>query len=238
MNEPKVPSGVKSWWPIGAAIAINLVPIAGVLFWGWSAFVLIFLYWLENVVIGVRALAQIGANAVIGREMNWPGALFFAAFFTAHYGVFCYVHGTLLVALFGGPSLGGTAFDLVATARELFAQQPNLVLGLASIVLWQVVNFVRFLLSGEARTTNPLALMGAPYPRIIILHVTVLLGGFLLLLLNQPLAGLVLLTLIKTAFDVAEAMGRAPNLGASLPPDARKRRGGGAHPGSPPATRR
>jgi hypothetical protein len=49
--------------------------------------------------------------------------------------------------------------------------------------------------------------MAAPYPRIVILHLTIIIGGFVLMLLNQPLAGLVLLALIKAAFDVAEARG-------------------------------
>jgi hypothetical protein len=37
------------WVLIGA----NLIPLVGVLFWGWSTFEVVALYWLENVIIGV-----------------------------------------------------------------------------------------------------------------------------------------------------------------------------------------
>jgi hypothetical protein len=30
-------------------LGFNAIPLTGVTFWGWSAFELIFLYWLENV---------------------------------------------------------------------------------------------------------------------------------------------------------------------------------------------
>ena len=41
-----------------------------------------------------------------------------------------------------------------------------------------------------------------PYQRVILLHVTVLAGGFVVMLLGQPLLALVLLVLLKTAVDV------------------------------------
>lgn len=44
MSEPKVPSLDAKIWPLVTVIALNLIPIIGVLFWGWSAFALIVLY--------------------------------------------------------------------------------------------------------------------------------------------------------------------------------------------------
>jgi len=204
MNGINVPTDPKIW-VIAGAVAINLVPIAGVVFWGWSAFALIFLYWLENIVIGVRTVASMVATALLGGGTNWRTALFFAAFFTVHYGIFCFVHGSFVVLLFGNPAVGGADMELVGATRALFAQQPSLFAGLASIGLWQVIQFILFLVRGEAGRSSPAALMAAPYPRIIILHLAIIFGGFLLMLLNQPLAGLIVLALIKTAFDVAEA---------------------------------
>ena len=207
-------------FPVAAAVALNLIPIVGVLFWGWSAFALIFLYWLENVGIGVRTLASMAANAVLGGGLNALGALFFGTFFTFHYGLFCFVHGSFVVGLFGGQFAGDSMFDLVKTAQELFASEPNLLIGFASIVLWQIVQFVLFVARGEAKATNPMALMAAPYPRIIVLHIAIIFGGFLLMLLNQPVAGILVLALVKMGFDVAEAMGKGPRFGAGVPASA------------------
>lgn len=200
--------------PVIAAAAFNFIPIVGVLFWGWSAFALIFLYWLENLVIGARTLGAMAASALMAGGVSLVGFIVFAVFFTVHYGLFCFVHGTFVTAMFGGPALASESmFDLWGAAEGLFAREPGLSAGFASIVLWQVVGLAHFIARGEARAANPLTLMAAPYPRIIVLHLTIILGGMLVMLLNEPLLGLLLLALIKAGFDVAEAQGRGIKLG-------------------------
>lgn len=42
------------------ALAGNLVPLAGVLYWGWDPFQLLMLYWMETVIVAGFALARIG----------------------------------------------------------------------------------------------------------------------------------------------------------------------------------
>lgn len=209
MNRIKVPLESLRRWPVLAAIALNLIPLAGVIFWGWSAFALIVLYWLENIVIGVRTLASMAANALVSGGVSWIAAAFFGTFFIFHYGLFCYGHGVFVMVLFSGPAGGGfygeSIIDLVGAVRGLLASQSNLVIGLVSIIVWQGVQLALFLGRGEAARTNPLELMGAPYPRIIVLHLAIIFGGLLLMMLNQPLGGLIVLTLVKMAADVSEA---------------------------------
>ncbi len=166
----------RSLRPAILAAAFNLVPIIGVIFWGWSAFALIFLYWLENLVIGVRTLASMFASAVQSGTLRGLGLITLAAFFSFHYGMFCFVHGVFVVTLFGSGMAGISPFELAQAAETLFRNQPGLSVGLLSIVLWQAVQLALFLIRGEAREANPVALMGAPYPRIIILHLTIIFG--------------------------------------------------------------
>jgi hypothetical protein len=208
---------VPSRAPAAIAIALNLIPVIGVVFWGWSAFALILLYWLENLIIGARTVLAMAATGLAGGGASLAGALAIGAFFTLHYGMFCLVHGTFVLAMFGGGEAGGALFDVFGAVGREFAREPNLVLGLASIAVWQAVQLVLFIARGEVKSVSPLGLMAAPYPRIIVLHVTIIFGGFLLLLLNQPVAGLVVLALVKMAFDVAEAMGKTPRLEAAKP---------------------
>lgn len=217
MNVPRVPAQIT--WPVAAAIGFNLIPLIGVLFWGWSAFALIFLYWLENLVIGVRTLGAMAASAVLGGGMTAVAAIGLGAFFTVHYGLFCFVHGIFVLTLFGSGMAGFSPFQLADAAQALLKSEPGFATGVASIVIWQFIQFTLFVVRGDAGKANPLELMGAPYPRIIILHMTIVFGGFLLMLLNQPLAGLVLLVLIKASFDVAEAMGKkiGPTMRLGLP---------------------
>jgi hypothetical protein len=187
-------------------VGLNLIPVIGVLFWGWSAFALIVLYWLENLVIGARTLASMVANAAVSGGASWLGVLFIGAFFVFHYGMFCFVHGIFVMALFGNGAGGDSIVDLGGAVGTLFVTQTNLLIGFASIVVWQVVQFGRFLARGEMRRTNFMELMASPYPRIAVLHMTIIFGGFVLMLLNQPVAGIVVLALIKAGYDIADVL--------------------------------
>ncbi len=230
MSEPfalknaNIPSRKPKIAAIGVAVFLNLIPIIGVLFWGWSAFALLLLYWLENVVIGARTALEMIATGIVTHAMAPMAYVFFIGFFCIHYGIFCFGHGTFLVSMFESDTSRAAQglFDLPATVIAIMRAQPNILWGLASIVLWQIVKLIVFIASGQTARTPVLALMAAPYPRIIILHLTILAGGFLLIAFNEPMAGLVALALLKTAFDVAEARhlgeDRAGILGIGLKP--------------------
>jgi hypothetical protein len=194
---------------------------------------LILLYWLENVIVGVRNVLSMWASAIANGGMMLPAAAFFSVFFTFHYGIFCLVHGMFVISFFGeaegGAFVGDSMFDLAGAVRGLFATNMNLAIGFASIVLWQIVQFILFLVRGEAKRTNPLELMGAPYPRIIVLHVAIIFGGFLLMALDVPAGGYVVLALAKMAYDIADVRGKAPGFsGRGL--GSNKSAGGGDDP--------
>jgi hypothetical protein len=44
--------------------------------------------------------------------------------------------------------------------------------------------------------------MAEPYKRIIVMHVTIIFGGWLILLLKSPVPALILLIALKTAVDL------------------------------------
>lgn len=45
--------------------------------------------------------------------------------------------------------------------------------------------------------------MQQPYNRVVVLHVTIIVGGGLLMMLGSPMPGLLLLVLLKTGVDIA-----------------------------------
>jgi len=223
LKELKVPAALRPW-PVLTAIALNLVPVIGVLFWGWSAFALIFLYWIENVVVGARTLVSMLTNGLV---TNGPAGLAAGAglgtFFTLHYGLFCTVHGLFVLLMFGGTTFGDDVnmdLNLFGVAARVFERTPDLLVGFASIVAWQVVQFVLFITRGEVRRTNLLSLMGEPYPRMVLLHVTIIFGGFLVMLLNEPLWGVVLLAVLKAGFDVRAAIAESQKPATPVPANA------------------
>src|SRR5262245_172553 len=89
-------------------LAANLLPLVGVILWGWDAFLLLVLYWMETIVfafwtvvwIATADPGSIGALTVGGTKVTRPMAL--AAFFTLHAGLFIAVHFLFLWVLFSG----------------------------------------------------------------------------------------------------------------------------------------
>ncbi|MFN3890582.1 MAG: DUF6498-containing protein [Beijerinckiaceae bacterium] len=171
-------------------LLMNMVPLAGVMFWGWSAFELIFLYWLENVVIGVRVLISM---LLSGRRHGYVAAIATSMFFTVHYGLFCFVHGMFVIAIFGGAN-GANPADATPFTTAIG-------IGFIAIVAWQLALLAIHVASNDESTAPEL--MFSPYPRIIVLHITILGGGFLLMALNWPQAGIVVLAILKTVMDGA-----------------------------------
>ena len=73
-------------------IAANLLPVFGVLLWDWDVFVILLLFWCENVIIGIFGIAKIvasGAGSVLFRQFSCRS---FSLSITAHscLGISCY----------------------------------------------------------------------------------------------------------------------------------------------------
>lgn len=184
-----------------ALLAANAFPLAGVFLFRWEVFPLLLLFWSENVIVGIfNALKMLCAAPSQG--LQWAMKCFFIPFFCFHYGLFTFVHGIFVVILFGG----GLRDRMSAPSLQMFldALRGN-HLGWAVFGLFasHAVAFTHnYLLGGEFRRTDVTQLMMQPYGRIIVLHLTVLLGGFLMMALKSPVLGLVLLVILKTGLDL------------------------------------
>ena len=178
-------------------VLLNAVPLAGVLVWGWKSFDLIFLYWMENVVIGVFTAARMLIRPYSHPlEMAYP--LFLVPFFCIHYGMFCWGHGTFVISLFG-PEMNEHG---LLPAVLLVLTSPYMLAGVGALTLIQAVDWMRYARQRGFGADGVKDLMVSPYRRIFVLHVTIIAGGFALAALNEPTAGLLILVLVKTASDV------------------------------------
>lgn len=187
-------------------IAANLIPLMGVLLFDWSLPLVMILYWLENVVIGVYTLVKM---LVLTLNTGQIKNLFNMAFFCVHYGIFCSVHGAILLEILNVavPKDLEQQFILLQP-QELFqflatAFGDALLLGLVALVLSHGFSmFEHFFQRGEKEVLTFNKLMSAPYPRILILHVTIIGGAMLIEFLGSPTYLLVLLVVIKIIVDV------------------------------------
>jgi hypothetical protein len=180
-----------------ALLLANLVPVAGVFIFHWEVFPLMFLFWSENIIVGAYNVLKM-LCAAPKTTPKGAGKLFNIPFFCVHYGMFTFVHGVIIIQIFGG----GSGFPHVETFLRI-VRENHLEWAIFGFVIGHGISFVmNFLLNGEYQRTSAGNLFIQPYARVVVLHVAILLGGVLMMFLNSPKAGLLLLVALKTVIDL------------------------------------
>lgn len=180
-----------------ALLLANLVPVAGVLFFGWEVFPLMFLFWSENVIVGVFNVLKM----LVAMPFK-VGVLPMIPFFCVHYGLFTFVHGIFVMEIFGGVKSDADFPDPARFWQIMLENHLGWpVLGLA--VSRGISFMTNYLGRREFRQIEPAWLMWQPYGRIVVLHLAIIGGGFLVQALHSPMLGLLLLVVLKTALDLA-----------------------------------
>lgn len=255
-----------------ALVLANAIPLIGVLFFGWSLWTILVIFWLENGIVGLwnipRILMARGSMAQALQDMSeeaafnatgnaraaaelrsrWQaaqgllaqqrsggsgmvnpvgafllnagsaGRALMAVWFLVHYGVFWLGHGVFVFALpnfafTSGPvcldSLPG-GFPTDATLAPSCAASPfgeivwsNVAFaGVALFLSHGASFFLNYIGKKEYLTTVAVRQAFAPYGRVVILHLTILFGAFIVAILGAPIGLLLLLVVLKTAFDL------------------------------------
>ena len=173
-----------------AVIVANCVPIVGVLAFGWDLRSIMFVYWLETAVVVFYSVLKV---VTVGGPITllWmPGHL-------AFFGVFMSFHLMMILAL--GPTPGGGFFppDII---RELFRRTWSAGIGL--VVSHGISFVVNFLGNGEYRHTTVNEQVAAPWKRVLIMHATMLVGAWSVMLFEAPVGALVMLAVLKIVVDL------------------------------------
>ncbi len=189
-------------------ILSNLVPLAGILFWGWDTFVLLCLYWLETAVIGFWTIVRLvtmsrDPGSVAGRSI--AGTLALAGFFTVHAGLFMAVHMLFIFTLFAGPWAGQIheARDfirLIVIGKDLWIPLLALFVGQGAIFINDAVNRFVFAKAPPAKADTG-EIMGGFYKRIVVMHLAIMGGAFVAQMIGT-IAPLIVLVLLKTAIEI------------------------------------
>ncbi|MGB3541929.1 DUF6498-containing protein [Rubrivirga sp.] len=177
---PSIPSA------IGLVVA-NVVPLIGVMYFDWSLFGVMWLYWAETGVIGAFALLRI----LSADDGALPQRIALGVFFCIHFGMFFSVHGVFVATLFGG--------DVGSAAQSTLRPWEGLVPLIASHGLSFVVNYI---VRGERKAATISVEMGKPYGRVVLLHVVILAAGFMVMFAGGGVLALALFVVLKTALDL------------------------------------
>jgi hypothetical protein len=205
---------------IVALVAFNLVPLVGVLFWGWSLRLILVLYWLESGIVGIINIFKIAlargpepvatslriSGTAMGRRIGpaigpnqAAGCLI--PFFIVHYGIFWFVHGVFVFTLPLFASIGrfgdGATPDLGALPGSA------LLFGAIGLAISHVASFfLNYVGRREYLRVSPGQQMFSVYGRVVALHLTILGGGFLIVFLGTPVAALAILVVAKIVLDL------------------------------------
>ena len=258
-----------------ALVVANLIPLVGVLFFGWSLITILVLYWVENGIVGFWnipkiALAQgsivpplpamppaaaraatfsdeqadslqeawqrarelqaqgftaAGSSPVLARFSLIPRAGL-AIFFLVHYGFFWLGHGIFVLFALptffnmrtGGcdgtifpdpgefPNTVGGVTTVIGECASSFGEIAwgSVLIGAAALFLSHGVSFLlNYIGNGEYERTSAPRQMTAAYGRVIVLHLTIIFGAFVIAAVGSPIGLLLLLVGLKTVFDLA-----------------------------------
>lgn len=191
-------------------IIANLVPLYGVLVLKWDLFTLMVAYWMETGVIGFYTALRM---MIVGRL----AALFMVPFFIIHFGGFMAGHFLFLWTMFAAGPIRD-APDPFEMARRILIDS-GLWIALLAMFISHGVSFVlNFLLPRLRGSVSPWeaktgkvqsereelgAIMGTPYGRVVVMHLTILFGAALVQLFDTKAAAFILLIVLKTAVDMA-----------------------------------
>jgi hypothetical protein len=153
---------------------------------------------------------------VLGRPVGTDaGRIGLVVFFLIHYGMFWLVHGLFVFLLPEFAAGTGNRFlpgcgdpDPFGNLQGCDGPFGALVwsnIAIAGIALF-ISHGASFLLNyvgrGEYLTTSPIRQMGAPYGRVVVLHLTIIFGAFVVATIGAPIGALLILVVLKTAFDL------------------------------------
>jgi hypothetical protein len=200
---------------VGAVVALvvaNAVPLVGVLFFGWSVWTILIVYWLENGIVGAFNVLKIARAeggdgdsptaitwTINGRSAAGMAKAGLIPFFIMHYGLFWVVHGVFVFTLPLFASIGSNGADIGPGPDPW-----TIALAIVALFISHGLSYwFNYIGSGEYKRASPIGQMFAPYGRLVVLHVTIIFGAILTAMTGAPAAAVAVLVALKTALDLA-----------------------------------
>ena len=205
-----------------ATFLVNLIPLYGVLSWGWDTFQLLMLYWIETVVVAFWTIRRLVRLQSEQPSETGPGAFSLAGFFTLHAGMFIGVHFIFLWALFSWDWLK-KVHGVGSFFHELFVAQGVWVALLGMLILHWLEYLTAPKPKRESGGDGTMPVVGGLYVRIVIMQIAIL-GGAWISGFTGSLGPLVIVIVLKALLDLI--LGSYGPLKALVAASAAKERNG------------
>ncbi len=168
-------------------MAVNLIPLAGVWFYGWDPGQVFLVYCMETVIIGLINIIKMACVTLLVRSKDvWENngsvtmqsGWFFIFFFIIHYGFFVFIQTQLFFGVSGMVPDGSMLLSYTKIPALLGADGKLLLLIFIAYYSMQMV--FGFFSSGVYKTVSLGRLMFEPYMRIFVQQIVVILGSMFL----------------------------------------------------------
>ncbi len=182
---------MKKYYAGLALIFFNLIPLLGVIYWDWKLFDILFLYWLESLVIVIYNGFKIHKVAKINQ---YPQPSYF---------VYGYIYFMLsgfwliIICVFFGP-LKSTFFELPGEALDL-----GVIFPLIGLIISHGISYKNnFLDNKEYRNLTVNQVFYAPIFRYSIIQLVVFFTGIGYLITDSIFFGAITMVVLKTILDL------------------------------------
>ncbi len=225
----------------------NLVPLVGVLAWGWSLPQILLVYWIETAVVGaigalkIRAAIDLGGAGTgapvprrrpAGPRMDLAaegraaarrvsgGWLYVSAWLAVYLGFWAILGMVVVQIVNGGFYQGASATGFTGVPVG------SIVAAVLSLVFWHAFAYWHDYIHGERYLTDSLLdLSRPPFARPLVLLGAIALGGVGTALIGAPVGFLVAMVLAKTAIELwwarsAQALAASPTQARTEGPSA------------------
>ncbi len=194
------------------AIAGNLIPLIGVLLFGWDLPSIVVMYWIETGVVGLVNVLRIRKSIALGpasvdaagtverpiQRGAASGSWLLALLWLLAYGFFWAILGPFVIQIAnGGFYEGASRTGWTGASGEVIAW------GTASLVGGTVVAYIGdYVIGRRYLTVSSLELLRDPFVRIFVILATIAVGGVGIALIGSSVGFLAAMVIAKTMVEI------------------------------------
>jgi hypothetical protein len=190
-------------------IVVNLIPIWGVWFKQWDAVMVFLVYCMETVIVGIYNFLQLWLTTLYKKQDVWQNnditsmqsGYLFMFLFLFHYGFFVFIQLTIFLSIIHINGFEGNAFTFILHFARYMPSYAIWLLVLFSISYGLSV-VKDYVINGLYKTMDMGTLLFAPYGRIFIQQIVVIIGSFFLLFQSGSKFFIVVFAVCKIVFGL------------------------------------
>jgi|TARA_B100001971_G_C18190190_1_gene538122 hypothetical protein len=188
-------------FPIISLLITNSLAIFGILFLNWSGSLILFSYWMENIIVGyftvlkMRKAEKLHDDKPIHIKLNGlnvkniSSRTTLISFFCFHYGLFAFVHGIFILSFL---SIGLFNLDFGSNTNFLI----NTLIFTTFLFISHQISYKKNFIGGkEYKNLAVSRALITPYRRVIPVHIAIMFGAI------SGIPGIILVSL-KTIIDL------------------------------------